>query len=449
MIQELLDILNTVGQVADTPGAFARTALAGQNPFESVFDTEKRVSGRDLLERYGLLDANQEGLDLGDVAGFATEFVTDPMNLIGLGLAGKAGMANKAIRAGNEANLLRHGEESALAGLHNYDVDAAYRKLDEMLSGVKSTPNMTISADAIPGDVSEALKHNLPGITDQQIWSIVRGAPIEVADTILPMKGSSVREAHPIAKALGDRAGVAAYGHPPIRTPEGDILGMVLDARPDVMFVSGQTVPAATGIATHELTHTLGRRLPDRLTHAIEALGDAGVNAVNTERFPGRANYGAIMEKLSRGRKYNQEEALATAVGKAAMRGAARQRFPVTDALHVDYQDLIPEFGSLIREKYPSTTEPEVVAAHVLDYIFGPKPKGNALVPSGALQDLSSPKSFAQGAQMTGDELAAIRSGYQPLPDDPWFTPTNSQKPLAYLMSMLNALTVPERASHQ
>ena len=107
----LLDALSGLGTVLDTPGAMLRTGLAGENPLDAVFDTEKRVSGRELLEKYGLAGANEDQgwvPDLGDLGGFAAEMVLDPTNLIGggllaklLGTAGKAKAANRAIEAAN------------------------------------------------------------------------------------------------------------------------------------------------------------------------------------------------------------------------------------------------------------------------------------------------------------------------------------------------------------
>lgn len=97
----LLEALGFVGNVLDTPGALVRTALAGRNPLPGIFDPSQRVSGRELLHGLGLVGDNEEGLDLGDVLGFGTEVLTDPVNLLGgtalarlLG-ARRAGLANQ------------------------------------------------------------------------------------------------------------------------------------------------------------------------------------------------------------------------------------------------------------------------------------------------------------------------------------------------------------------
>ena len=79
----LLDLLAGVGAVLDTPGALVRNSLAGRNPFQGLFDPEERTTGRGLLEDWGILGENQEGLDAGDLAGFGVDVVVDPVNLLG------------------------------------------------------------------------------------------------------------------------------------------------------------------------------------------------------------------------------------------------------------------------------------------------------------------------------------------------------------------------------
>lgn len=70
----VLELLSGLGYVLDTPGALTRGLLSGR-PGE-------RASGRDMLESWGVLGANQEGLDWGDAAGFGAEMLVDPLNLL-------------------------------------------------------------------------------------------------------------------------------------------------------------------------------------------------------------------------------------------------------------------------------------------------------------------------------------------------------------------------------
>ncbi len=102
---------NFVGDVLDTPGALLRNTLSGRNPFAGLLDPQHRASGRDVLEHYGVLGANQDGFDPGDAAGFLAEMALDPTNLIGggvlkkmLGLAGAAKLSNA-----RRARVLGHG----------------------------------------------------------------------------------------------------------------------------------------------------------------------------------------------------------------------------------------------------------------------------------------------------------------------------------------------------
>lgn len=79
MLDELLNILNTVGQVVDTPWAAVRTGIRDRSigsGLESILDVDQRATGREMLESLGMSE-NQPGLDWGDVAGFAVEVVPD------------------------------------------------------------------------------------------------------------------------------------------------------------------------------------------------------------------------------------------------------------------------------------------------------------------------------------------------------------------------------------
>lgn len=78
-MNDFMEILGALGYLLDTPGAYTRGMIAGR-PGE-------RVSGREMLEAYGL-SANQEGLDLGDVLGFGADVLVDPLNLMTMPLSG-------------------------------------------------------------------------------------------------------------------------------------------------------------------------------------------------------------------------------------------------------------------------------------------------------------------------------------------------------------------------
>lgn len=78
-----LGFLAGLGRVLDTPGRIVRSAIAGKED----------ASGRDVLQKLGILGPNQEGFDLGDLAGFAAEVVADPLTYLGIAPLTRAGKA--------------------------------------------------------------------------------------------------------------------------------------------------------------------------------------------------------------------------------------------------------------------------------------------------------------------------------------------------------------------
>ncbi len=67
--------------------------------FLGITRPEQEISGRDLLQKWGVLNENTPGFDMGDVAGFGLDIATDPLTYLG-GFFGKALTA-----AGKEAQL--------------------------------------------------------------------------------------------------------------------------------------------------------------------------------------------------------------------------------------------------------------------------------------------------------------------------------------------------------
>jgi hypothetical protein len=90
-VNPLLEALGWVGNVLDTPGSVVRGMLAGDpsRAMGGVFDPEQRVGGREMLETWGALDPNEEGLDWGDAAGFGADVLLDPLSLLGAGAGAK------------------------------------------------------------------------------------------------------------------------------------------------------------------------------------------------------------------------------------------------------------------------------------------------------------------------------------------------------------------------
>ena len=96
--------LNSLLEFLDKPRNIVTGLLAGKPqvlwellPGARSFGIDvPKVSGRDLLEEYGLLDPNTPGFDKGDVAGFAADVALDPLSYLGVGALTKAGALEKA-----------------------------------------------------------------------------------------------------------------------------------------------------------------------------------------------------------------------------------------------------------------------------------------------------------------------------------------------------------------
>lgn len=98
LLNAILGFGSGVLDVLDMPGSYLRGALGGR--------LGERLSGRDMLEEWGILGENQEGFDVGDVAGFGADVLFDPLNALGgVGIArklsqiGKHNKTSEALRA--------------------------------------------------------------------------------------------------------------------------------------------------------------------------------------------------------------------------------------------------------------------------------------------------------------------------------------------------------------
>jgi hypothetical protein len=159
----LLDILGYAGDVLDTPGRLTRTALAGRNPFAAVFDPSKGVSGRDLMQQYGMVGENQDGLDGGDVGGFLAEMLLDPTNLIGGGLLAR--LMSKSSKA-KQANLVRQATINK-GGMNAID-QASTRVRQVSPSGTSLPGQVVIPNAAGDGEVVRYLNTKQPFVINKR-----------------------------------------------------------------------------------------------------------------------------------------------------------------------------------------------------------------------------------------------------------------------------------------
>jgi hypothetical protein len=104
--------LEVAGKVLDTPGAIARGVLAGDPLSGFSWDSDRRVTGKELLEQYGLLKPKDDPY-FSTFAGLAAEIATDPFSII----SGPANALTKAGKAAQAAGILNHAQDAALAAM--------------------------------------------------------------------------------------------------------------------------------------------------------------------------------------------------------------------------------------------------------------------------------------------------------------------------------------------
>lgn len=89
--------IEVLGKTLDTPGAIARGVMAGDPASGFSWDWDRRVSGEELLDSYGLVGKDANPYVKAGV-GFATEILTDPLSLATFGASAlsKSGKVAKA-----------------------------------------------------------------------------------------------------------------------------------------------------------------------------------------------------------------------------------------------------------------------------------------------------------------------------------------------------------------
>lgn len=178
-VEKLRDAIFTGMDYAAMPGDYVRGLLAGE-PGE-------RLGGRDLLESWGLLDKNQEGLDVGDVLGFGVGIATDPINLA-LGGAGSLLRLGKGVVAGARGlSRLARGAKTAET------INNARRSLGGLMSGMaKTTPGLAYSIGAPVGGMY-MMAHNKE---DNDLQNLA-GLGLMLSPLMLPMGMAAARRMKP------------------------------------------------------------------------------------------------------------------------------------------------------------------------------------------------------------------------------------------------------------
>lgn len=208
----------TVGNFIDTPAASVRALLAGESPataWGSPISGEGRLSGRDVLERYGMRPNKETGISgwiddpgegLRDLAGFGFEVLTDPFGPIGGWVSRAAGLtgamartasARAAARAVTTPKVLQRLPKMPEAGqtLHPliYGLGVATKAAFDPLS--------PMGLDAIK-KAFRGVKTGTKAVFDKYAWGLT--------DPVLQDTSSAVREA---ARATADQtqAQLAAF----------------------------------------------------------------------------------------------------------------------------------------------------------------------------------------------------------------------------------------------
>jgi len=163
--------LYSLGRVLDYPGRVVRRGITGM----------AEPTGRDVLQKLGLLGRNKPGFDVGDVLGVGTEFVLDPFTWItGVGAATKAGKALGRIKwlTGEQAALKKVGdvarnvaEKEMLASLRGESKAKIAKLLGELPEGAtkKLAPTWAEQARAVVPQRALLSMFGQP---------VIRGAPV-------------------------------------------------------------------------------------------------------------------------------------------------------------------------------------------------------------------------------------------------------------------------------
>jgi hypothetical protein len=208
-----LSNLSKAANVLDLPASSVRDVLAWENPFDQWIPgnwttDQNRTSGRELLETWGVLGQNQEGFDWGDVAGVATEVVSDPLFWI----TGPARALTSAGQVAKRADLLGHvakitgrgvGPRAGRISTTLDDVLKAFPEATEKAQ--RAAEGMGVTLDAVRHQRLGGLSAFGPPIGNP--WAVFGAADESLpAATVLDNIGAAIRWSSPV------RAGYQMFG---------------------------------------------------------------------------------------------------------------------------------------------------------------------------------------------------------------------------------------------
>lgn len=153
MDEILNQLMHGLGFVFGAPGKMVRTAAIGENPFKwsigELWNGTDRApaGGRDVLEHWGWLDQNQQGLDWGDVGGSLAGVLMDPWSAL---------PAAKGAAAGGSLMSAAMGAAKPL-GI-NMGIGAGFEGLNQMMQ--PTMPQQQSDDDMLMAALMEMLERD-------------------------------------------------------------------------------------------------------------------------------------------------------------------------------------------------------------------------------------------------------------------------------------------------
>ena len=238
MPNTLMDALSYVGDSIDKPGRAVRGLLAGKAreglaaiPFSDslgLTDNHDNTSGRDLTDHYGLTSKHSKSFS-SSALGFGAGILTDPMSLVGAGLAAKgaktfaqgAKAVGKSLTGLDLLDTLKGGYGAIRGGHVSDDVIDSIR-LDRPLKRSAGFSDIDHNGDRVPGyrslkSGSKTLGNTYfgdPGAAEYE--SAARNFPgvVQESDSVRRVEGTYVDDQHQ-GKGLGQALYLDMMGQHP------------------------------------------------------------------------------------------------------------------------------------------------------------------------------------------------------------------------------------------
>lgn len=220
-----------------------------------------------MLESWGLLGENQDGLDFGDALGFGADMLVDPLNLLSGGTLGALRGANKGIDAANaisKANALSNNQSLAMriAGAMPEELGGVARAVPEVYDPQSVYRNMTTAGWGDLGYLGDPSR-----VVSQKPFHAESALPLSEADRVLdtlPGTGSEVERFDGNLKALPETLENAYQRVLSYQTITGDqsawhIAMQIEDALRDIGPYANlkNRVPMAEGFASRDAAEAI------------------------------------------------------------------------------------------------------------------------------------------------------------------------------------------------